>query len=117
MKQFEEKHQHNWVLVKGKNEMICLGEIYAGQKCNVIGIGYFEYVKRRKEWEEYYPKVEDTKSRKRFTAQKNAYLAGKMDLVKAFSEKAKEQILNNDWELKEPSFPDPLFEKNAKKLE
>lgn len=114
MRSFDQ-HIHSWQITKIDKQMVCL-DLVGRYSCGVIAISQQEYTKRRNEWELYYPNVITTKAYKRFIAQKKAYKENNFKLVGEFTQKAKEQIEGQDYELPIPSQPDPLFEKSARKL-
>jgi len=55
------------------------------------------------EWQGYYPKAWQTKAAKRFLIMKEIFKRNMHDpALQEWAVKAREQIKNNDWELKEP---------------
>lgn len=68
------------------------------------------------DWNGYFKQIPTTKAYKRFMAQGRAWKAGKMDLVKEYAEKAREQRKSQEWELPRPALEDPLFLENSQTL-
>lgn len=67
----------------------------------------------KQDWDAYFKMVQDTKAAKRFAAQGKAWKSDNMKLVKGYGEKAKEQQVNQAWELPTPALEDPLFLENS----
>jgi hypothetical protein len=63
-------------------------------------------------WVKYYEAVKNTRSYKRWQEQREAYKKGDMATVKMFASEAKAQLLEEGWELKQPSSQDPDFLQN-----
>jgi len=60
----------------------------------------------KKAWAEYYAKVRETKAFRRFVIIGQLYKQKNFGKMKLYTQKAKEQIANQDWELTEPTYYD-----------
>ena len=59
--------------------------------------------KINQKWNAYYLAVRKTKAYRRFAKMRQYWKQGNMEAVKQWARKAREQLKNRDWELKEPS--------------
>lgn len=73
-----------------------------------IALPYANQMKIRSQWEEYYKAVRSTYAYERFLIQKDALKAGDIGTVKGLAEEARQQRINEDWELQMPTGTDPF---------
>lgn len=96
-------HEHLWSAVVSNGQQVC--------SCKCVLISTKEFDRRKAQWDIYYEKVRETIPYKRFIAQKKAMKENNLALVRAFAEKAREELkTKNDW-LPTPPFPDDSWPK------
>lgn len=81
-----------------------------------ILISNAEFLERKREYDEYYDKVRETRAYKRYQKQVEALHAGDIATVKKLAEEAKKQLADKDWDLAKPHFPDPDDQIKRKEL-
>lgn len=67
----------------------------------------------QKDWDIYFERIRNTKAHLRFTAQGKAWKKNKMDLVREYAQKAKEQKI---FEIEKPAMEDPMFLENSQTI-
>lgn len=129
------EHEHNWIS-SGLNTYSCTGEVkdYSEGKlkmipCKCVGLTPAEFVKRKREWDEYFEKVKSTESYALFEVMRSAFHKYKNgtkgkdqeimkeaeDLIKSTHKRVREIREENVW-MPKPYFSDPVVEKQYKRL-
>ena len=112
IKQENETHIHFWFTASDPSHQLC--------NCGCILVSNQEWKRRKEEWDNYFVRVRETESYKRFFEQKEAWKRGEMVVVKTLGLEAKKDLkekcdmIDGEWVekkgmwLEKPHFPDPI---------
>lgn len=94
-----EKYKHNFSEIQ-QNPMVKKWKEF-------LRLPYSQQQKIRQEWDQYFKDVRDTIAYARFQDQKQAFKEGDFKRVKELAEEARQQMIDNDYQLKMPDGIDP----------
>ena len=99
----KEAHQHSWFTGSDESHQLC--------SCGCVLVSGIEWKRRKQEWDDYYVKVRESVSYKRFVVQKDAYLQKDMATVKKLAEEAARP--RTAWEIRNAQEAKEAYARNS----